>query len=252
VLGASPKPLPFGVVTIEQFAIGFINVAVPSSAARIAMNVRFAQRIGLSGASALTLGGLASVAGFAVQLVLVFLLLVPGDNTVDWSQLQFGGTVVKLIGLGVVVAIVATAVIALVPPWREKARDRIREPLHQVHDGIALLRSPRQALLLFGGNLMSQLLFAAALGLCVRAVGGEVGFGELVFINTVVSLFAGMAPVPGGIGVTEAGLIAGLTAVGVDQDTAVAAVIVYRMCTFYLPPAWGWFAMKWLTKHDYL
>ena len=106
--------------------------------------------------------------------------------------------------------------------------------------------------MLFGGNLVSQLFFAAALGLCVRAVGGSVGFGELVFINTVVSLFAGMAPVPGGIGVTEAGLIGGLTAVGVPEETAIAAVIVYRMCSYYLPPSWGWFAMRWLTRNDYL
>ena len=252
VQGASPKKLPFGVVTIEQFAIGFINLAVPSSAARIAMNMRFAQKIGLPPAAAVTLGGLTGIAGFIVQLVLLFLLLVPGDNTVDWSQLQFGGTVLKLIGLAVVIGLAAVVVTVAVPSLRDKAIARVREPLSQVKAGIALLKSPRQALMLFGGNLLSQLLFAAALGLCVRAVGGSVGFGELVFINTVVSLFAGMAPVPGGIGVTEAGLIAGLTAAGVAEETAIAAVIVYRMCSYYVPPSWGWFAMRWLTRNDYL
>jgi uncharacterized protein (TIRG00374 family) len=252
VLGASPKPLPLGVVTIEQFAVGFINLAVPSTAARMAMNMRFAQRLGLAPTSAVTLGGLTGLAGFAVQLVLLFLLIVPGDNSVDWSSLQFSGTVFKLLVLALVVGVGAMAVVAIVPKWRAKALDRVREPLQQMREGIALLRSPRQSLMLFGGNLMSQLLFAAALGLCLRAVGGSVGFAELVFINTVVSLFAGMAPVPGGIGVTEAGLISGLTAVGVSQETAVAAVILYRMCSYYLPPLWGWFALRWLTDNDYL
>ena len=63
--------------------------------------------------------------------------------------------------------------------------------------------------------------------------------GTLLVINVCVSLFAGLMPVPGGIGVTEGALITGLTAAGVDQATAFAVTIVYRMITFYLPPIWG-------------
>ena len=32
----------------------------------------------------------------------------------------------------------------------------------------------------------------------------------------------------------------GLTAAGIDQATAFAAAICYRLCTYYLPPVWGW------------
>jgi uncharacterized membrane protein YbhN (UPF0104 family) len=42
-------------------------------------------------------------------------------------------------------------------------------------------------------------------------------------------------PVPGGGGVVEAGLIAGLTSAGVPQDQAVAAVFIQRLFTAYLP-----------------
>ena len=88
--------------------------------------------------------------------------------------------------------------------------------------------------------------------LCVQAVGGHLELGQAIFINIVVSVFAGLSPVPGGIGIAEAGLAAGLKGVGVPGDTAVAAVLLYRMCSYYLPPLWGWFAMQWLTKPDYL
>lgn len=218
----------------------------------MAMNMRFAQRLGLHPASAVTLGALTGLAGFAVQLMLLFLLVVPGDNSVDWSQLQFGGTGLELIALAVVIGLVALLVVASRPKLRAKALDRVREPMVQVREGIALMRSPRQALMLFGGNFMSQMLFAVGLDLCLRAVGTSVDFGTIVFINTTVSLFAGMMPVPGGIGVTEAGLVGGLTAAGVSQDTAIAAVIVYRLCSFYLPPIWGYYSMRWLTRNDYL
>ena len=40
VAAASPKPIPVGVTTIEQFAIGFINLVTPSAAGRLAMNAR--------------------------------------------------------------------------------------------------------------------------------------------------------------------------------------------------------------------
>jgi uncharacterized protein (TIRG00374 family) len=59
-------------------------------------------------------------------------------------------------------------------------------------------------------------------------------------------------PIPGGVGVSEAGLMAGLTAVGVSNDIAVSAVLVYRLISYYLPPIWGWFCLNWLQKRDYL
>src|SRR5262245_16098318 len=69
---------------------------------------------------------------------------------------------------------------------------------------------PRKVGELFGGNLMSQLLFAITLGTVARAFGYHVPISSLILINTVVGLFAGLLPVPGGVGVSEAGLALGL------------------------------------------
>jgi uncharacterized membrane protein YbhN (UPF0104 family) len=71
-------------------------------------------------------------------------------------------------------------------------------------------------------------------------------------VNSAVSLFVGLVPVPGGVGVGEASLTAGLVAVGVPEGPAIAAAISHRMVTNYLPPVYGWFASKWLTERDYL
>ena len=81
--------------------------------------------------------------------------------------------------------------------------------------------------------------FALTLALVLNAFHSPVPLGTLLVINVCVSLFAGLMPVPGGIGVTEGALITGLSAAGVDQATAFAATICYRMITFYLPPIWG-------------
>jgi uncharacterized membrane protein YbhN (UPF0104 family) len=58
--------------------------------------------------------------------------------------------------------------------------------------------------------------------------------------------------VPGGAGVVEAGLIAGLTAAGVPEEQAVAAVLIQRFFTAYLPPVWGWFTLTWMRRREYV
>jgi glycosyltransferase 2 family protein len=39
---------------------------------------------------------------------------------------------------------------------------------------------------------------------------------------------------------------------GVPEEVAFAAVLLHRMATFYLPPIWGYFAMRWLERNDQL
>jgi uncharacterized protein (TIRG00374 family) len=107
------------------------------------------------------------------------------------------------------------------------------------------------ALLVFG-SLGTEFLFAVALGLFARGFGYEISLAELLVINISVSLLASFVPVPGGVGVSEFGLTLGLTAAGMAPEAAVAAVLLYRISTFYLPPLWGFFAMRWLQRSQYL
>jgi Lysylphosphatidylglycerol synthase TM region len=65
-------------------------------------------------------------------------------------------------------------------------------------------------------------------------------------------LIIGVVPVPGGLGVVEAGLIAGLAAAGIPQDQAVAAVLIQRFFAAYLPPVWGWFTLAWMRRREYV
>ena len=38
----------------------------------------------------------------------------------------------------------------------------------------------------------------------------------------------------------------------IDNATATATALVFRMATFYLPPLWGWAAIRWLEQRSYL
>ena len=96
------------------------------------------------------------------------------------------------------------------------------------------------------------MLFAATLGTFVAAFGFHVGLGELLLINISVALLAGLLPVPGGVGVAEGGLTYGLVRAGVPEEIAFTAVVIYRLASFYLPPVWGYFAMRWLERNEHL
>ena len=63
-------------------------------------------------------------------------------------------------------------------------------------------------------------------------------------------------PACGGIGVTElgltVGLTVGLTAAGMSEEAALATTLLYRISCFNLPPVWGFFALRWLQRRQYL
>lgn len=68
--------------------------------------------------------------------------------------------------------------------------------------------------------MAAQLLLAVLLGLCLGAFGQQATMAELLVANTLTSLLAGVVPVPGGIGVSEATTTALLVAMGIPQSPA--------------------------------
>lgn len=251
-LGAAPIPLPLGPVYALQLAISYVNLAIPTAAARIAVNVRFFQRQGVSPSAAVGTGALDGISGFIVQAMLLGSLLVFGSLSLDVDL--DGPTSAALRAVVIVAVIVALllVVIVAIPRLRRYVVGAVRRTAAEAFGVLRGLRSPRRLVMLFGGNVTAELLFALALGLLVEAFGYSIPLHELLFVNMAVSLLAGLLPIPGGVGVTEGGLIFGLTSFGVSQEAAFAAVILYRLATFYTPPIWGYFSMNWLEQHRYL
>ncbi|MCJ7831946.1 MAG: flippase-like domain-containing protein, partial [Actinobacteria bacterium] len=251
-MGAAIMPVRFSASLALQFAIQFMALAVPSSAARVALNIRFFQRNGASAPAAITIGAIDSFSGFIIQALVVLFVLISGAFTFD---LQLGGSdsgsgsgTSPLLVVTVALSVLAVAVVLAVP----KYRGMLKEKLVAAKDQLRVLRSPRKLLMLFGGNLFGQLMLAVSLGMCLRAFGQHLPLGELLFINTLVALFAGFMPVPGGIGVAEAATSTCLVAAGIESSVALSTAIMFRMMTFYLPPIWGSVATRWLRKREYL
>jgi uncharacterized protein (TIRG00374 family) len=102
------------------------------------------------------------------------------------------------------------------------------------------------------GTVAGELLVAMALSVSLRAFGDHLRLPILIVVITLAGIIGGIAPSPGGMGVVEAGLILGLTAAGVSEADATAAVFIQRLFTSYLPPIWGWITLVWMRRRDYL
>ncbi|MSW99629.1 MAG: flippase-like domain-containing protein [Actinobacteria bacterium] len=254
--GACPRPLAYGPVALLQMSIGFMALAVPSTAGRLALDIRFFQRQGIPAASAVSIAAIDGFSGFLVQISLLLITLVFGLGRVDltWKTPDLGSSddlTLLLIFAGVLLVIVAVLAAAL-PAIRNRVLRRVTPMLSEAKQTLRSLRSLSNLLQIFGGNLGNQLLFALTLGICLRAFGGSLNLATLLVVYVAAALFGGLMPVPGGIGVMEAALMTGLIAAGVDSTTAAGTALLFRLVTFYLPPIWGWVALRWLQRHSYL
>ena len=263
-LGASFRPLRFGPVLMLDYAIQFIALAVPSSAARLALDIRFFGRNGIDAGGAISISAITSVCGFVVQVLLILVIGLSGLAT-----LELGGSAstsdssssdgYPLLILTAVLVVAGVIVILAVPKYRTavtQAVPRYRAMLGSQASSAAtalrVLRSPSKVGMVVAGKLGAQVLQAVILGLCLRAFGHHATMAELILVNSIADLLAGFMPVPGGMGVAEAAYTAGLVALGVPSAAAVSTAIAFRMVTYYLPPIWGAIAMRWLRQHAYL
>ena len=251
--GAAPMPIPLRPPVALNFGLTFLNLVMPSSAARAALMIRFFQKQGMAVTTAVTCGALDSISGYIAQLAILGLAIGFGWSSLDLdlSPSSPDGEIkwVEFIVLAALACIVLAIIGVLVS---SKLRARAKALLGHVREAFHGLGNPRRVTYLFGGAVGAEVLFAMTLGVVALAFDQHLSLANLLVINIGVSLFAGLFPVPGGVGVAEAALTTGLVAAGVPEAEAISIAIMYRMITTYLTPIWGWLALRWLRTNSYI
>jgi uncharacterized protein (TIRG00374 family) len=105
-------------------------------------------------------------------------------------------------------------------------------------------------------SLVSHLSLYAVLLVALRDVGvsdAEVGWAEVLAVFAFARLVTAIPITPGGAGLVEVALIAGLVGAGGDNSQVAAAVLIYRALTWALPilvgiACYGWWRRQaWTT-----
>ena len=249
MMGACRTPLPYGPVVLLQFALPFIDVAAPAAAGRIAATMRFQQRYGVPAAAAFSASIIDSGVSFVAQLLLMGITF----TVTDLNLSSLGGDRFDVdLRLLLIIAIVAH------PSSVSSSRSRrsvagMKGPARDIWSAMSVLKSPSKFASAVGRECDGRAALRRRRWASAFAHSAlNMPYASILVVTLFVRFVSGISPIPGGLGIAEAGLTAGLVAIGVPVEFAFSAAMIYRLCTFYVPPAYGWAVLGVLRKKEYL
>jgi putative heme transporter len=130
----------------------------------------------------------------------------------------------------------------------------ISRPLDDPHQAIRNWRKGLESLRLSwaewtkvgGYGLANWLTDAGVLAISILAIGAPVPWRALLLVYGLAMVVGSLGITPGGVGLVEGTLCVGLVSTGVPAALALAAVLLYRLVSFWLVTAVGWLVLLYL------
>ncbi|MFJ6086715.1 flippase-like domain-containing protein [Streptomyces sp. NPDC092369] len=250
-LGTIPDRLPFRPTYQVQFASSLLNRITPSNVGGMALNLRYLQKTGIETGAATASVGLQSLAGAVSNTVVAAVFFAWAGRHHAGVHLDLPDSRYLLWALALVLA--AGALLAFTPRGRRFLHEKVWPFLRAAGSTVAgIATEPSKVVVGVVGALGLPLIQVVGLAMSVHALGGDLPFVQIGAVYMAARLIANAAPVPGGLGALEAGLIAGLTALGVPAGASTSAVLVYRLLTFWLNVPLGAVALSVVQRRGYV
>ena len=244
LMGCVNQDLPFVPTVLTQLACSFLNLITPNGIGGTALQLDYLHKQGVPVASGGSAMVLSTGVGGAIQMVLFLIAAAITATAIDTSSSSSDNA--SLWAIAIVAALIG--VVLFIPKIRGKVVPAVKRAASDIW---AVLRNPKKAVRLFGGDLSGNLIYPAILGICLLAFHQRLDFAQLMVVQIGAGMLGNVAPVPGGIGVQEAALTAGLTSFGIPPNAALATVLTFRAITFAIPPIFGFFTLRWLRAKGY-
>ncbi|WP_263732041.1 lysylphosphatidylglycerol synthase transmembrane domain-containing protein [Cellulomonas sp. SG140] len=251
--GGTPGRVPLGESVGVALSASFVATFAPPGIGQVGLNIRYLQKRGFPTPVAAS----ASAAKEAAVLVAHLLLLVTAAVWAGSARALTGelsrlpSPLVIAAAVGGTLAVLGIA--AAVPNVRRLLRERVAPAVRASADAMRpLLTDPGKLAALVAGVALLPAGFAVCLYLSVRAFGVHTPFVAVALVSLTAGAVATAAPTPGGVGAVEAVLLAALTGIGVPSGSALAAVVLYRVATFWLPILPGFAAFRIFTARGVL
>ncbi len=180
-----------------------------------------------------------------------------------------GNAVVTLLAVCAAVLVVAVGVTLrrtlarpALPPRMERAlawsvgrtasllHHRLEDPTRALRRWLNDLRSLRLPAIEWGTvggmGLTNWLADAGVLAISLLAIGAPVPWHSLLLVYGLATAVGSLGITPGGIGLVEGTLCLGLVSSGLPASLALAAVLLYRLVSFWLVMVAGWLVLLYL------
>jgi len=248
VAGSVTESVPLAPTFFAQLASSFTNRVTPAKVGGLALNLRFLTKQGVDSTVAATGLALSTAAGTVVHVVITLIVVLWAGNV----GLPGLPTPPAWVGIVAVTILVLAALGLVVLPagrrwWANTVMPSMKRSLRSFLD---VMRSPRNLIMLLSGSALVTIANLAAFCVSVRAFGIDTPIATLGVVYLAGSALASAAPTPGGLGATEAALVAGLAVVGVPENQAIPSVLLFRLATFWIPILPGWISLTILQRRD--
>jgi undecaprenyl-diphosphatase len=243
-------PLPAIPTLLVSVATTFASTTAPARLGGRSLQARYLERHGIehgaAGAATRTLA--AAMPAVEVALLAVFLIWAGRDS---FDSAPDERPTALLLGLAVV-AVPAVVTLA-VGPLRRRTWGHLREWVRSFRSGQrGVEMSPTRTATTVAALTLAALAHVGAFQAAGEVVGLGVHLATAGVVLLVGRIVATAAPTPGHIVAIEAMLTAGLVAGGAPFATAVAAVLLYRFATLWVPLAAGPLAFAWLRSRRHI
>ncbi len=238
----SPIKLPWSRALLAQVAAAYLALAAPAGVGPAALNMRLLTRRKVPAPLAVATVALVQVSAVVVTVVgLVVLSLITGSE----GTLAALPSSSVLIGVGGTAAVIALAM--TVPRVRGWALGRLRPMMRQTWPRLAqVLSQPWRLALGLGGNLLLTVAYVGAFDATLRAFGHPLPLIDVAVLFLLGNAAGAIVPTPGGLGVVEGALAAGLLSAGLAQPLAASVVVLFRLLSYWARIPLGFLAMRFL------
>lgn len=228
------KPLKYGSTVLVQLAAMFINRLLPAGLGAIGANYAYLRRHRHTGTQAGTVVALNNLLGLVGHALLVFFAIVILSGRQASLTPNYGhaaGSAVKVAVLAMLVVVGLGVLFGRRRFRRQVAKLRLQILSYRRRPG-RLAAALLSSMTLTMANILS-------LWACALAVGVHPSPITVLLVFTFGVGTGTVTPVPGGLGGYEAGLTAGFIAYGTAAPAALAAALLYRLVSYWLPLGFG-------------
>jgi len=220
------RPIRYWPMVLIQLASSFTNRLLPAGTGAMATSAAYLMKRGHTAAQAGSIALLNNTLGFIGNILLIIIIAFLSSTPLGVAMPAHIPVWVWLVLMAVVVMLLVVAL------WWRRARRVLRESLGEL---ARVARQPWHVMGALAASMVLTTCFAGALFASAHAVAVHLTFLQAMYVLTAGVAAVAIAPIPGGIGAAEAGLVAAMVSVGIPPSPALAVALLYRLVSFWLP-----------------
>jgi uncharacterized membrane protein YbhN (UPF0104 family) len=234
----SPKIIPYLPTLLVQVSGGLVNRLLPAGLGGLGINLLYLKKKGNSMAAATAIVATNNILGLVGNILLVLMALVV-------FPVPRPDIALPDLNIALMAAIIIVLLIAVLLLRRRTLAGKVRASLTEmVGFVVGLVHRPLRSAAALLSSCAVTASHALAMYLVLMAIDVRLPWPAALLAISAGALASAVIPTPGGLGGAEAGIAAVLLTFEVPPATSVAAALIYRGLTYWLPLLPGYLALR--------